>query len=127
MKLKIFLHVLSPLVFFVHLFLSSKEINAQEIPLLEWAKSMGGTGVDNANSIAVDNAGNVYTAGYFTNTVDFDPGVGVFNLVSAGNEDIFISKVDADGNFVWAKSLGGISDDMAHAIAVDPSGNVYIT
>jgi gliding motility-associated-like protein len=127
MKLKIFLHVLGPVVVFAFLFLSSEEVYAQEIPLLEWARSMGGTGDDHANATAVDNAGNVYTTGYFNNTADFDPGVGVFNLVSAGTSDVFISKVDASGNFVWARSMGGTSLDVAHAIAVDPSGNVYTT
>ncbi len=49
-----------------------------------WAKSMGGTGLEFGTSTAVDGLGNVYTTGYFNNTVDFDPGVGVFNLTSAG-------------------------------------------
>src|SRR4051812_37261955 len=55
-------------------------------------------------SVAVDNAGNVYTTGNFRGTaIDFDPGPGEFNLTSAAFEDIFVSKFDAAGNFVWAK------------------------
>jgi len=92
-----------------------------------WAKAMGGTGGDYGNEIDLDASGNVYTTGYFNNTADFDPGAGVFNLTSAGNHDIFISKLDNTGNFVWAKAMGGTDVDHSNSIAVDASGNVYTT
>ncbi|MBK9256192.1 MAG: SBBP repeat-containing protein [Saprospiraceae bacterium] len=92
-----------------------------------WAKSMGGTGEDIGRGIAVDGSGNVYTTGNFAGTVDFDPGAGTANLISAGSRDIFVSKLDANGNFLWAKSMGGTGDDYAIAIAMDGSGNVYTT
>jgi len=78
-------------------------------------------------AIAFDDSGNVYTTGYFSNTTDFDPGPGTFNLTSAGNFDVFISKLDSLGNFVWAKSIGGSGQDKSGSIALDGSGNVYIT
>ena len=68
---------------------------------------MGGTGYDEGYSIALDASGNVYTTGYFYRTADFDPATGTFNLASAGNYDILISKLDVSGNFVWAKAMGG--------------------
>jgi hypothetical protein len=71
-------------------------INAQTY---EWAKSMGGTNVDRGSSITTDASGNIYTTGYFQNTVDFDPGSDVFNLTNNGYSDIFIQKLDASGNF----------------------------
>ncbi len=94
-----------------------------------WAKKMGGTDLDEGYSIALDGSGNVYTTGYFEETVDFNPGAGVANLTSAGNADIFISKLDAAGNFVWAKQMGGtsVSGDIGRSIALDGSGNVYTT
>jgi len=97
-----------------------------------WTKSIGGVaGNDYGNSIAIDLAGSgdVYTTGIFVGTVDFDPGVGVFNLNSTGQDDIFISKLDSSGNFVWAKAIGGTSFDVGESIAIDPSGSgdVYIT
>jgi len=92
-----------------------------------WAKHMGGTIYDVGLSIALDGAGNVYTTGYFEGTADFDPGAGVFNLVSAGNYEIFVSKLDASGNFVWAKRMGGTSADYGTSIALDGSDNVYTT
>ncbi len=98
--------------------------NAQT-PNLKWAKSMGGTLADGGYAIAIDASGNVYTTGPFYGTVDFDPGAGTFNLISAGQNDIFISKLDASGNFVWAKGMGGNTYDAGRSIAVDASGNVY--
>jgi hypothetical protein len=98
--------------------------NAQSF---EWVKQMGGISTEVGRSIAVDASGNVYTTGSFQGTADFDPGPGTFNLSSAGNYDIFISKLDSSGNFVWAKKFGGTLDDYSHSIAVDASGNVYTT
>lgn len=92
-----------------------------------WAKQMGATGNGEGFSIAVDDLGNVYTTGYFTGTIDFDPGAGVFNLSSAGNEDIFVCKLDANGNFIWARQKGGKGADQGYSIVVDASGNLYVT
>lgn len=90
-------------------------------------KSLVGTSDDVARSIKVDVSGDVYTMGSFNSTVDFDPGAGVFNLTSAGSSDSFISKLDTDGNFVWAKQLGSTGNDEGQALALDVSGNVYST
>lgn len=117
--------ILSP---FIGIFLLCATENfAQPTAILNWAKRIGGTGADRSRGMVVDNAGNIYTTGYYSGTVDFDPGAGVANLVSVGSSDIFISKLDANGNFVWAKSVGGSGADSPMGIAVDASGNVYIT
>lgn len=93
----------------------------------EWVRSMGEESFNRSYSVAVDDSGNVYTTGYFLGTADFDPGAGTFNLTSAGSDDIFVQKLDASGNFMWAKSMGGTSYDYGFSIAVDGSGNVYTT
>lgn len=100
--------------------------NAQDV-VFDWAKQMGGINSDNGYSIVVDAQGNIYTTGYFYDTVDFDPGVGVFNITSTGSADVFITKFDASGNFVWAKNLGGPQADFGLAIALDNTGNIYTT
>ena len=93
-----------------------------------WAKSMGGTDSDSASGIALDIAGNVYTTGNFSGTVDFNPHpTSVFNLTSAGGYDVFVSKLSSNGDFVWAKSMGSTSRDLASGIALDTAGNVYTT
>ena len=90
-----------------------------------WAKHFGASGQDRGRGITVDNAGNVITIGYFNNTVDFDPGSGTSNLTTFGEEDIFILKLDPNGNYIWVKQLGGNREDFPTAITVDGSGNVY--
>jgi hypothetical protein len=90
-----------------------------------WAKKIGETASNAGQSIFIDSFGNIYTTGYFRGTVDFDPGVGIFNLVSLGWEDIFILKLDSSGNFIWAKHLGSVDEDHGYSIAGDPYGNVF--
>lgn len=92
-----------------------------------WVKQMGGSGFDNGLSVTLDASGNVYTTGNFQGIVDFDPGVGEVNLISAGSYDIFVQKLDANGDFIWAKQMGGPNFDRGHSIATDASSNVYIT
>jgi hypothetical protein len=92
-----------------------------------WAKSIGGMGDDGANSISLDSDGNIYITGYFQDTVDFDPDAGVYALTSAGSVDVFISKLDGSGNFIWARRMGGEEVDLPRSIFVDTNANVYIT
>ena len=104
-----------------------------------WARAMGGrgSGISSASGVALDAGGNVYTGGFFEGTADFDPGPGTFNLTSAGRAgDIFVSKLDTAGNFIWARAMGGPSPreeqllpnpNSASGVALDGSGNVYAT
>ena len=93
-----------------------------------WAKSAGGSGYDEGQSISVDASGNSYITGFFTSpTITF----GTTTLINKdslnGSADIFIAKYDASGNVLWAKSAGGNNIDIGQSIAVDASGNSYIT
>jgi len=94
-----------------------------------WVKTTGGPGYASTGRIAVDEAGNVYRAGRFDGTVDFDPGFGIFNLTSASASarDFYISKLNANGHFVWAKSMGGADDASTSGLAIDGTGNAYVT
>lgn len=92
-----------------------------------WTKTVGGTGLDETRDIASDSSGNVYIAGEFRNTVDFDPGAGTDNRTSNGDDDFFLSKYNSDGTYVWTKATGGTSADTPSAVAVDSGGSVYVT
>ncbi|NUM51849.1 MAG: T9SS type A sorting domain-containing protein [Flavobacteriales bacterium] len=93
----------------------------------EWAKNLGGPGVDRAQCVETDAAGNVYVAGAFRDSMDADPGAGVFKLVSNGMLDAFLAKYTENGDFVWAFSFGDIYDDEFLDIKIDNEGNLITT
>jgi Beta-propeller repeat len=94
---------------------------------LEWVMGIGGNKSETGNAITVDNSGNVIVTGVFQDSVDFDPfGLG-YDLTSMGGSDIFIQKLDANGKLLWAKAIGGNSNDSGESITVDSNNNIYIT
>jgi hypothetical protein len=100
---------------------------------LVWAINIGtGPGFSEGHGVALDGAGNVFVAGQFGGTADFDPGPGTFELTSTGasvplfNPDGFLAKYDASGSFLWAIQLGGTMNDEAFDLAVDGAGNATV-
>ncbi len=119
--MKKFLHLAITLVFSLSAF-------AQGGITYDWANKLGqssGTGNDNVRGMAVSN-GYVYVIGGFTSTVDFDPGAGTANLVSAGSNDIYFAKYTTAGDYVWAKRIGGVGDDYGLGIAIGTNDSVVI-
>ena len=106
--------------------LLSTVINGQN-PDFEWAKSMGGTMNDYGNSIITDANSNIYLTGTYQDSVYFDPNTNDFYLHSSGFGDVFIQKLDEDGNFMWAKSMGEIAGDIGYSVTIDALGNLYLT
>lgn len=88
-----------------------------------WAKQSGGSSLEVGRGIAVDNSGNPYITGYFEGSAIFDG----TTLTSTGGYDVFIAKYDAGGNFQWASRAGGTGDEFGRNVAIDGSGNSYIT
>lgn len=88
-----------------------------------WVKQAGGPSWDEASCVDVDKQGNVLVAGFFVNEAMFDSTV----LTSFGDRDIFISKYDSNGKFLWVKQAGGEKIDECKAIDVTPEGDFYIT
>jgi hypothetical protein len=88
-----------------------------------WAKSIGGTQADLGFGICRDNQGNLLVTGSFRDRVNF----GATSLRSAGETDIFIAKLDASGNFLWAIKFGDEKFDSGLDIASDNEGNCYVT
>jgi len=93
---------------------------------MEWVKAIGGIGSDTPRMIASDNSGNVYTAGTFMETVDFNPGIENYELSSNGHFDVFLQKLDTSGDFLWSISVGGLENDILESITIDNTGNIII-
>lgn len=78
-------------------------------------------------AITCDDSNNVYIMGNFIISADFDPGPGVHNVNSNGN-DIFILKLNSDGEFVWVRTMGSNNGgNIGTDILFDPSGYIYTT
>lgn len=101
-----------------------------------WVKNIGTnsgyTEKQTANAVKADNLGNIYLAGYYTYTTDFDPSANVANLIDDGvsRQNIFLAKYEAaTGNYIWAKAMGGNTtiEEEAKDMIFDGSGNVVIT
>jgi len=92
-----------------------------------WVKQIGAAGSDKGYFITLDGTGNVYVTGFSQGFVDFDPGVGVYTAEAYGSDDIFALKLDNNGNFIWASTMGGVGIDTGNGLTVDASGNVFVT
>ncbi|MEO5641947.1 MAG: gliding motility-associated C-terminal domain-containing protein [Bacteroidia bacterium] len=89
-----------------------------------WAKSAGGSGADIGNGITVDNAGNVIVTGEFAGNSSF----GSTTLTSMnGSTDVFTTKLDANGNFLWTKQGAASLTDRGIDVDCDAAGNIYVT
>ncbi|MCK6550455.1 SBBP repeat-containing protein [Myxococcota bacterium] len=88
-----------------------------------WSRQYSATLYMTPSSLAVDCAGNVYLAGWYDGVVDFGGGP----LVSAGNNEIYLVKLDAFGNHVWSRRFGDAQYQWVWSLAVDAQGNVAIT
>jgi len=85
-------------------------------------------GVDSTSSAftkysAVDRSGNLIVVGLMYYTVDFGAGA----ISSGGGQDVFVAKYAPNGQCLWSRRLGGVSDDTANGVAVDSGGNILVT
>lgn len=89
-----------------------------------WAKGATGASNEGGNNITLDASGNVYVVGTFnSSSLTF----GTTTIALHSYDDIFVVKFDPSGNVLWAKDAGGAGNDIGQNIAVDNSGNTYIT
>tara|TARA_B100000508_G_scaffold118450_1_gene98519 strand:- start:29009 stop:33682 length:4674 start_codon:yes stop_codon:yes gene_type:complete len=93
----------------------------------QWASAYQGASDVFGQDVATNTAGEVFSVGFFFGTADFDPSGGTLNLTSPGNQDIYITKLDAGGNLIWAQRFGNASRNRANNVTVDSNGDVYIT
>ena len=99
---------------------------------LLWVKQIGGPDYEALGGLHLDENNNIYITGYYTGTVDFDPGTSTYEL-TAGNEwniGLFIAKYSPEGNLVWAHPINWVENDGTYSygygndITTDIAGNV---
>ncbi len=90
-----------------------------------WVRQAGGDALAalcGGTGIALDASANVYVTGYFDDVADFGP----THLESLGENDLFVAKLDTNGNWIWAKRNGDAHDNIPTDICLSPTGNAYI-
>jgi len=88
-----------------------------------WAEHAGGTAYDEGYGIVLDAVGNIYLSGYFTGTANF----GNSTLTSYGEADIFVTKLDSSGDFLWTRQAGSSFNDIGRGIKVLDATDIYLT
>jgi hypothetical protein len=89
----------------------------------QWAASAGGTKQDEGLGIALDSQDSVYVTGFFQGQSTFD----TTTLTSAGAEDLFVARYTSTGKLAGVVQGGGSGSDEGLSVAVDATGNVYVT
>lgn len=86
---------------------------------------IGGSQEDYILDAKYDSSGNLYLAGAYSSTVDFNPGDGVDNHTATGLTSSFLTKINSDGSYGWTKTVDGYS--LAYSVSIDPSDYVYVS
>jgi len=96
---------------------------------LDWAKNLGGDAHDVGLGITSDALGNIYATGCFQGLADFDPNAGEFIMEAKGlhNNDVFICKLNASGEFVWARSINGPMNDIGFSLVCNQENQLFVT
>lgn len=96
-------------------------------PGVAWSTYLGGSGADDAYGVASDVSGNVYIVGC-TGSTNYPTTTGVYQATKAAGLDVVVTKLRSNGTSVmWSTCIGGAGDDFGRGIALDASGNIYIT
>ena len=94
-----------------------------QAPSWHWAMQAGCIEYDRSYALITDSNDDSYVTGIFRDTATF----GSYSLTSYAYSDIFVAKIDCDGNWLWATQASGSSEEWSVSIAIDIYGNSYIT
>ncbi|MGK0391204.1 MAG: hypothetical protein ACI94Y_003966 [Maribacter sp.] len=91
---------------------------------LLWKNQAGNDGIMRATGVAIDTEDNIIIAGKYKGEATFNDNTIQTNTA---DHDVFVAKMDANGNFIWGKKLGGVFEDDFGDLAIDNDGNIYLT
>jgi hypothetical protein len=92
-----------------------------------WTFPIGSTEYDTGYSVAVDSGGNVFVAGQFRATADFDPDRASTKTLTPDKGDGYLAKYSPDGSFLWARRFGDDDYDQSYHVTVDDAGNAFMS
>jgi hypothetical protein len=92
-----------------------------------WVKQIGGANYEWATDLEIDSQGGLYIAGNFERTTDFNPSLASSPLTAYGSTDGYVVKLDPNGEYLWARQLGGTDYDQIEGIALDSRFNILAT
>ena len=98
-----------------------------QTPNIEWVKTYKNNLPADIREISIDKSENILLVGHFYDSLNYYTGSNHETIYSNGGIDMFIQKLDNQGNIIWTKSLGGQDDDIAYGIDSDEFGNLYVT
>jgi hypothetical protein len=103
-------------------------ISSDESGNFLWARNILQVGEYNdVESLIISSEGDIFIAGGFSNSTDFDSGENTFPITSAGDADAFVLKLDPLGDFVWVKTFGSAGLDKVPALCLDQQNNVFVS
>lgn len=94
---------------------------------IKWLVTIGSVGPDTVHGLAFSESGDIIATGWYSGTVDLDPGPGEKVVQSNGSEDIFLMKFTTSGELVWATAWGGPETDCGSQVTVGTDGSIYVT
>ena len=83
----------------------------------QWTKQLGTSAIEEGRGVAVDSSDNIYVTGWTRGKLD----------TYSGGDDTFLVKYNSSGTKQWTRQFGAPSGDIGIGVAVDSSGNIYVT
>ena len=93
-----------------------------------WANEIASTSETSSSvAVAVDNNGNIFELGQFSGNTNFDPSRTNESATPVGQSDIYLRKLDAEGNLIWVETYGSANHDTPNSLTIDADGNALIS
>jgi hypothetical protein len=107
--------------------LSNVGLVYSQLPNVDWVKTYKNNLPADIRELSIDKSGNILLVGHFYDSLNYNTGNNIESIYSNGGVDMYIQKIDSQGNIIWTKSIGGIEDDIAYGIDSDEFGNIYVS
>ncbi|MDY0014995.1 MAG: hypothetical protein RBS13_02180 [Bacteroidales bacterium] len=83
--------------------------------------------VHQITNMKIDTENNIYLIGYFSKEIDFDPSEKEVIVKATDPMDVYVLKLDKEGNYQWVRTLSGKGANKGNSLAIDSKNNIYFT